>query len=94
MIFPPYRVQIDGSANLLQRRSAHASHYFDTKERERSTTEVILQRFRGQLIMLDGGRDAGGDYGSPEAPVEMAAAAAGGGAPAGGGDDLDDEIPF
>ncbi len=61
---------------------------------EKYSTEVVLQRFRGELTMLDsrgggGGYDAeqGGDpgYGEP------AMAGAGGGAP---GSDLDDEIPF
>ena len=62
---------------------------------EKYSTEVVLQRFRGELTMLDsrgggGGYDAeqGGDpgYGQP--------AMAGAGAGAGGGSDLDDEIPF
>ncbi|MCZ6604829.1 MAG: single-stranded DNA-binding protein [Alphaproteobacteria bacterium] len=66
---------------------------------ERYTTEVVLQRFRGQLIMIDGARDASGDYGSAEAPVEMAAAVSGGngggnGSAGAGADDLVDEIPF
>ena len=59
---------------------------------DRYTTEVVLNRFRGELTMLDGRRDGGGggDYGG-----------GGGGRPAepeyvgaGPGDDLDDEIPF
>ncbi|HYN39167.1 MAG TPA: single-stranded DNA-binding protein [Rhodospirillales bacterium] len=59
---------------------------------ERYTTEVVLQRFRGELTMLDGrgeggGASAGGDaYGQTEprggSPSSL---------PAG---DLDDEIPF
>ncbi len=70
---------------------------------EKYTTEIVLQRFRGQLIMLDGGRESGGDYGSPQAPTEMSGpgngnAGGGGNLPSGGagggGDDLDDEIPF
>jgi single-strand DNA-binding protein len=74
----------------------------DAQNQERYTTEVVLQRFRGELTMLDGrsgdqagGYDAGGsgggdaDYGTP--------------APRGGGGggvrqpqnaELDDEIPF
>jgi single-strand DNA-binding protein len=72
---------------------------------EKYSTEVVLQRFRGELTMLDtrggggGGYDAdqgagqGGDpgYGQP------AMAASGGGQMGGGGNpgsDLDDEIPF
>ncbi len=63
---------------------------------EKYTTEVVLNRFRGELTMLDsrsgGGEDfgggsgggEGGDFGKPS----------GGGGPAPGGGDLDDEIPF
>lgn len=67
---------------------------------EKYTTEVVLQRFRGELVMLDsrgGGDSAGGgydsgptDYGNPQ----PAMAAGGGGGMGGGSDDLDDEIPF
>lgn len=65
---------------------------------EKYTTEVVLQRFRGELVMLDsrGGGDGGGggydpgptDYGNPQPGM----AAGGGGMSA--ADDLDDEIPF
>jgi single-strand DNA-binding protein len=68
---------------------------------EKYTTEVVLQRFRGELVMLDsrgeggggggggGGYDSGPtDYGNPQPAV------AGGGGGMSGGDDLDDEIPF
>src|SRR3954463_13002476 len=74
---------------------------------EKYSTEVVLQRFRGELTMLDGasgGRSQGGgaseggydEGGYNEMP--RAAASAGGG-PMGGGargrnNDLDDEIPF
>ncbi len=67
----------------------------DQSGQEKYTTEVVLQRFRGELTMLDGRSaapageatdesNAGGSYGS------------GGREPArgGGGGDLDDEIPF
>ncbi len=54
----------------------------DRDGQERYTTEVVLQRFRGELTMLDGRSGGGGDFG-------------GGGAPSGGGaGDLDDDIPF
>jgi len=70
---------------------------------EKYSTEVVLQRFRGQLTMLDsrgagGGYDAeqgagqGGDPGYGQAT--MAAAGVSGGGGGGGGSDLDDEIPF
>ncbi|MDP3749060.1 single-stranded DNA-binding protein [Phenylobacterium sp.] len=70
---------------------------------EKFSTEVVLQKFRGELTMLDGrgdgeGASSGGDYGG---------ASSGGGGFGGGGQrrpasgpredfsaDLDDEIPF
>jgi single-strand DNA-binding protein len=64
---------------------------------EKYTTEVVLQRFRGELVMLDsrgsgdgnvGGYDSSpNDYGNPQPTM-----AAGGSTS--GADDLDDEIPF
>src|SRR3984893_7612328 len=67
---------------------------------EKYSTEVVLQRFRGELTMLDGaagGRGQGGGAGEggyDEGP--RAAASPMGGAPRGRGTaaDLDDEIPF
>jgi single-strand DNA-binding protein len=63
----------------------------DQDGRDRYSTEVVLQRFRGELTMLDSRADAGGggggDYGG--------GGGSGGPPPAsGGGGDLDDEIPF
>jgi single-strand DNA-binding protein len=77
-----------------------------TKEgQERYTTEVVVQRFRGELVMLDGrsggGDDAveGGSMGGGRARV---AGGGGGGGRSGGGGrggddfaaDPNDEIPF
>jgi len=75
------KVYLEGS---LQTRK-----WTDQSGQERYTTEVVLQRYRGEMTMLDtrggGGGDfgGGGDYG-------------GGGSSGGGGSpgDLDDEIPF
>ncbi|MDA0786097.1 MAG: single-stranded DNA-binding protein [Proteobacteria bacterium] len=66
----------------------------DQSGQEKYTTEVVLQRFRGELVMLDsrGGQGGGGGYDSAPAYDQQPAMAAGGGM--GGGDDLDDEIPF
>jgi single-strand DNA-binding protein len=74
----------------------------DKDGQERYTTEVVLQRFRGELTMLDsrGGASGGGDY--AEEPAGAGAGAGfgggggsrGGGSRGGGGADLDDEIPF
>ena len=52
----------------------------DQSGTEKYSTEVVLQRFRGELVMLDGKSDRPAD--KPRGQ-EMA-----------GGDDLDDEIPF
>ncbi len=58
---------------------------------ERYTTEVVLQRFRGELTMLDSRGEGGGGYdapgGAPGGEIDR-------GGPARGGADLDDEIPF
>jgi single-strand DNA-binding protein len=60
-------------------------------------TEVVLQRFRGVLTMLDsrGGSGGGGgdDYVPPSEPSGGDMGGAMGG-PGGGAGDLDDEIPF
>lgn len=58
---------------------------------EKYTTEVVLQRYRGELTMLDsrgeggGAYESGGDFGAPSSAPEPASA---------GGADIDDEIPF
>lgn len=80
----------------------------DQSGQERYTTEVVLQRFRGELVLLDsqrgedGGMSEGGGGGYRSSAPPRAAVAAGGSrvssppaweAPKSGGD-LDDEIPF
>ncbi len=68
---------------------------------EKYTTEVVLQRFRGELTLLDsragdgrdsfsGGEDRNASFGRTS-PVDKRPALASGG---GGGGDLDDDIPF
>ena len=83
--------------------------YTDQAGVEKYSTEVVLQRFRGEMTLLDsrgggqgaseGGRDfagSGSDFGS-SGPMERRPASGGGG---GSGDgrptygDMDDEIPF
>ena len=71
---------------------------------EKYTTEVVLQRFRGELTLLDsraggsGDSFGGGEDRAPAAsfgrssPVDKRPAMAGGGS--GGGGDMDDDIPF
>lgn len=69
----------------------------DNSGQERYTTEIVLQRFRGELTMLDGARGgAGGGEGA--APDDTGGGSGGGtgggGRRSGSGQDLDDEIPF
>ncbi len=81
----------------------------DQSGQEKYTTEIVLQRFRGELTILDsrggGGSDVpeepgqvsrgGSDFGR-SGPMERKPAMAGGGGGARGGfsSDLDDDIPF
>src|SRR5882672_5786270 len=72
----------------------------DNSGQERYTTEVVLQRFRGELTMLDG-RSGGGEgfaveQMDDEAPAPRASSSAprGGAARAPASQELDDEIPF
>jgi single-strand DNA-binding protein len=64
----------------------------DQSGQERYTTEVVLQRFRGELTMLDGrgGAPADAGDGGMSEPVGGGGRSGGGG----GGGDLDDDIPF
>ncbi len=76
---------------------------------EKYSTEVVLQRFRGELTMLDTrssgggygdsadsgyGGSAGGGNGNGGGGYDQAPAQGGGGRAPMGGNDLDDEIPF
>jgi single-strand DNA-binding protein len=68
----------------------------DQSGQERYTTEVVLQRFRGELTLLGGRGDDAGYGGGPPDDEDRGSSGGGGG----GGrkssnyDDLDDEIPF
>ncbi len=79
----------------------------DQQNQERYSTEVVLQRFRGELTMLDGAGGRGQGAGAGEGSYDEGYGAGGYGetpraaaGPAGGGGrgrsnaDLDDEIPF
>ena len=78
----------------------------DQSGQEKYSTEVVLQRFRGELQMLDGRNDGsrqGGGYGGGDAYDQGGSSGGGdygrggggsGPAPVGGPGDLDDEIPF
>jgi single-strand DNA-binding protein len=76
----------------------------DQSGQEKYSTEVVIQRFRGDLTLLDG-RGGGGEYEEQpgqvsrggdfgrSSPMERRPATAGAGA-GGRRDDLDDDIPF
>lgn len=77
----------------------------DQNGQEKYSTEVVLQRFRGELTMLDGRNEggSGGGYGggSSSGGYEEAGGGSGGGQRSSDGPkedfrnaDLDDEIPF
>ena len=76
---------------------------------EKYTTEVVLQRYRGELTLLGGRGDASGGGYSDSAGGNMGGGGYGGGAPAAapsaptkpatpppmhGGENIDDDIPF
>ena len=71
----------------------------DNSGQERYTTEVVLQKYRGELTMLDGrGGGEGGGYGTEDSAPSEEYSGAGSGARGGGRkapiQELDDEIPF
>jgi len=80
----------------------------DQTGQDRYTTEVVLQKFRGELQMLDGRAEGGGqsfqgspargsDFGSSGPLEDRGGGGRSGGGGGGGGGfsrDLDDEIPF
>lgn len=88
-------------AKLYIEGALQTRKWTDKEGQERYTTEIVLQRFRGELVMLDsrGGGGGGGDY-AEEEPAGAGGGFVGGGAAGrgggsrGGGGDLDDEIPF
>jgi single-strand DNA-binding protein len=91
-------------AKLYIEGALQTRKWTDKEGQERYTTEVVLQRFRGELTMLDSRGGGGGDH-AEEEPAGAGGSAGGGsgmgGARSGGGgggrssrDDLDDEIPF
>ncbi len=66
------------------------------------TTEIVLQKYRGELTMLDGRSEGGGGGGGGDRSESDGGSRGGGGSYGGGGSsrgggvshDLDDEIPF
>lgn len=56
----------------------------DQSGNDRYTTEIVLQKFRGELILLDSKGESSTGYGARETQQALAPTAA----------DLDDEVPF
>ena len=86
-------------AKLYIEGAIQTRKWTDNTGAEKYTTEVVLQRFRGELTMLDSRGGGGGGGMSGGAPDDMGSGSGsgggmGGGRPSSGGGDLDDEIPF
>ncbi len=83
-------------AKLYIEGALQTRKWTDNTGAEKYTTEVVLQRFRGDLTMLDsrGGGGGGMGGGAPDDMGPSSGGGMGGGRPSGGGGDLDDEIPF
>jgi single-strand DNA-binding protein len=85
------KVYIEGS---LQTRK-----FTDKNGAERTSTEVVLQRFRGEMTLLDGRSGAGSDGDEGGGSMGYSGGSSSGSrpamtAPGGGRSDLDDDIPF
>ena len=66
----------------------------DTNNNERYTTEIVLQKFRGEITMLDSKASGGGDFSQDSSgpqPASQPQARAAAPAPT---DDFNDDIPF
>lgn len=74
----------------------------DQSGNDRYTTEIVLQKFRGELVLLDSREGAGGGRGSFNDSYEDFGGGGGGGSsrpqsrpqPAAFDTDLDDDVPF
>jgi single-strand DNA-binding protein len=66
----------------------------DQSGQDKYTTEVVLQRFRSNLVMLDGRGEGGGGAGSYDQGGGSGYEQGGGGPAGPSGGDLDDDIPF
>ncbi len=66
----------------------------DQTGQDKYTTEIVLQRFRGELQMLDAKGSGGGDYGGGGGDYESSGGGSGGRSSSKEDFELDDEIPF
>lgn len=95
-------------AKLYLEGQLQTRKWTDQSGQERYSTEVVLQRYRSEMTMLDGRSGGGGgddfagggggyerDYGgAPSGGGSSGGGFGGGNAPAPGPGDLDDDIPF
>ncbi len=65
----------------------------DQSGQERYTTEIVLQKYRGELTMLDAKGESGGGM-SEDAGYGGGTSVMGGAKSGAGGGDLDDDVPF
>ena len=68
--------------------------YTDKDGSEKYSTEIVLQKYRGELTMLDGRGEGGGGGGGDRMERSSMGGGGGEGARSFQRDDLDDEIPF
>ena len=66
----------------------------DNSGAEKYSTEIVLQKFRGELTMLGGRGDGGGSSGGYGGGERSSGGRSGGGGRSDFSADLDDEIPF
>lgn len=66
----------------------------DQSGQEKYTTEVVLQRYRGELTILDGRGGSGGDSAGYDGGPDFGAASNDGDSSPAADVELDDEIPF
>jgi single-strand DNA-binding protein len=81
-------------AKILVRGQLQTRKRVDKDGQERYTTEIVLQRFRGELTMLDSGRSGSGDRSGAGDGYADAYAGAPAAARVPVNDMIDDDIPF
>lgn len=86
-------------AKLYIEGALQTRKWTDNSGQERYTTEIVLQKFRGEMTMLDGRGESGGASGAHEPDYGEPGGYSGGGGSSGGrspapAHDFDDEIPF
>ena len=85
-------------SKLYLEGSLQTRKFTDKNGAERQATEVVLQRYRGEMTLLDGRSGGASDMGEGGGSVNYGGGSSSGSRPAmtapGGRSDLDDDIPF